>query len=134
LAGERAEIEAVTASGVEYDVAWRCIQDLADRAQQRPGHAPIVQATAGRDGGRGIARLLRSPLLRLQQIDVSAARYVERMPARAEQPPLLARQRQVALAHRAEEHGSSVAHPERTRTRGSPDFGNRSNVLLEVNE
>src|SRR5712691_7895114 len=64
------------------------------------------------DGSYAVTRSLGPALLRLEQIDVSAARNVERMPARTEPPALLARERQLAAADGAEEHGSSVADGE----------------------
>src|ERR1035437_2462894 len=55
-----------------------------------------------------VTRLLRSPLLRLKQIDVSASSDVERVPLRAQQMPLLAHQRQVAATDGADEHLPSI--------------------------
>ena len=104
----RAEVETVAAAGIENDVAGRCGHDLRDGAQQRLGHAAIVQSPPRRDGSRRVARLLGSPLLRLEQVDVSAARDVERMSARTEQSPLLAHQRHVAIADGAEEHALPI--------------------------
>ena len=77
--------------------------------QERPGDALIVQLPPRLEGGRCVARLFRSPLLRLEQVNISATRNVERMAARTEQAALLAHQWKVAMADGAEEHGSSVA-------------------------
>src|SRR4029078_5786754 len=55
-----------------------------------------------------VARLLRSPLLRMQQVDVSAARDVERMSARTNQSPLLADQCHMTVADGTEEHTANV--------------------------
>ncbi len=108
-----AEVESVAAAGIQDDIARRCGQHLRDRLEQRFGHAAIVQSPPGRRGSRCVAWRFGSPLLRLEQIDVSAARDVERMAAWTQQPPLLfsahlARQGHVAVADGAAEHASSV--------------------------
>ncbi len=103
-ASEAAEVEPVTAAGIENHIAGRGGHDLLDRAQQRLGHTAIVQSPPPGDGGSRVARMLGSALLRLKQVDVSAARDVERMAARTEQPPLLAQQRHVAAADGTLEH------------------------------
>ena len=77
LASEAAEVETVAAAGVENRVARRRRRDLRDRLQQRLSRAAIVQSPPPRDGSRRVARLLGSPLLRLEQVDVSATRHVE---------------------------------------------------------
>ena len=104
IAREGAEVEAFAAAGIENSVVWRWGQDVRDCAEQRRGYAEVVQAAASCDGGHGVARLLRPALLRLKQVDVSAARHVEGMPAGADQPPLLAHERKAAVADGAEEH------------------------------
>jgi hypothetical protein len=109
LSGESAEIEAFTAAGIENYVARQWCGYLVDRVEKRAGQTAIVQSPPRRYSSRGIARLFRSPLLRLEQVDVSATRDVERMSTRTEQSPFLARQRHVAMADGAEEHASSVA-------------------------
>src|SRR5713101_6559756 len=108
LASEGAEVETVTAAGIENDVPRACDDHLRDGVQQRLGRAAIVQSPPRCYGSRSVARALRSPLLRLEQVDVSATRDVERMSARTEQSPLSAPQRHVAIADGAEEHGSIV--------------------------
>src|SRR5258708_5590161 len=72
--------------------------------QQRAGHSAIVQSPPGFDGGGGIARLIRSPVLRLEQVDVSTARDVKGVSARTEHSPLLARERHAAIADWTKEH------------------------------
>ena len=67
VAGEGAEIEAVTTAGIEHRVAGRCGDDLLYRAQQRRGHTAIMQSPPAGDGGRSVARMFGSPLLRLDQ-------------------------------------------------------------------
>ena len=104
LAGERAEVETVPASGIENHVGRTRGDHLGDSHQQRLGHAAIVQSPTGRDGRQRVAGLLRPALLRLQQVEVSAAGDVEGMSARTEQSPLRARQLQVAATDGAEEH------------------------------
>ncbi len=64
------------------------------------------------DGVCRIARLFGSPFLRLKQVDISAAGDVEGMVARADHSPFVAHQAQVAAAHRAEEHSTSVTNRE----------------------
>src|ERR1700682_6273176 len=81
-----------------------------------------MQPPAGCHGRRGIAWALGSPVLRVQQVDVTAARDIEGMSARTDQPPLLARERQVAVAYRAEEHSSSVTDSLQKNPAKSPIF------------
>src|ERR1700691_5273062 len=73
------------------------------------GGAAIVQSPARRNGRNGVARLIRSPILRLEQIDVSAAGDVEAMPSRTKHLSLVAGQGQAAIADGTHQHGSSVA-------------------------
>jgi len=58
LVSEGAEVETVTAAGIENDVTGRCVHHRGDRTQQRFGHAAIVQSPPPRDGSRRVARLL----------------------------------------------------------------------------
>src|SRR5579864_8850055 len=109
LVSEGAEKETLTATGVENDVAGRWSQQLRDCMQQRRGCTEFVQSAARLEGSGCVTGVFRSPLLRLQQVNVPAASYVERMAAWTEQAALLACQWQVAMADGAEEHGSSVA-------------------------
>ncbi len=108
-AGEIAQVETITAAGVQNNVAGAQGDDLRDAAPQRLRHAAIVQSPPRFDRCDCVARLLRSPFLRLQQVDVPAARHVERMPARTNHPPLHALKRHVAVADWAEEHGPIVS-------------------------
>ena len=68
-----------------------------------------MQPAPGRNRGNAIAWILRAPVLRLQQIDIAAARDVKRMSCRAEKTIAIPFQRLAAVANGAEEHGSSVA-------------------------
>ena len=113
LALQQAEVETVAASGVENNVAGSCGQRFGDGAIQRRGDATVMQAAAGGDGIHGIAWMFRAPLLWLQQIDVPAACDVEGMAARTRHPPRVAYQFELAAAHGAKEHPTSV-------TNGSP--------------
>ena len=63
--------------------------------------APIEKSPPRGHSLRGIARSLRPPLLRLQQIDVAAPRDVERVSARTDEAALLALERQMAIANGA---------------------------------
>jgi hypothetical protein len=65
-----------------------------------------MQPTPGGNGLRRIAWLFRPPILRLQQIRVSAAGDVKRMSTRTNQTAFFLNQRQVALADRAKVHSS----------------------------
>jgi hypothetical protein len=67
--------------------------------------AAIEKAPPRGDGFDRIARISRTPLLRLQEIDVAAAGDVERMPARAHGAPRLARERLMTIANGAEKLG-----------------------------
>jgi len=80
-----------------------------------------VQSPARSYGSHCVARILGSPFLRLEQVDVSATRDVEGMSTRTEQPPLLAHQRHVAAADGAEEHASSVTDGGRAAGALSPN-------------
>ncbi len=104
LASKGAEVETVAAAGIKNDVAGRSAHDVRYRPQERFGDAALVQSPAPRDGGRSVARLIRSPVLWLKQVDVPAARDVERMPARTEESLRLAHQRQMTAADGADEH------------------------------
>src|SRR5258708_3167590 len=120
LACESTEIKSVAASDVQNHVTLRCGQHAGNAVQQWPSHTAIVQSPPRRHRFRSIARLLRSPILRLEQVDVSATRNVERMPARTENSTFLALQRQMAIPDGPESryqtlHGVS-------RTIGSPIF------------
>src|SRR6202011_3956781 len=95
---------------------------LRDCVQQRLGRAAIVQSPPCSDGSRRVARLLGSTFLRLEQVDVSAARDVEGMSTRTEQPPLLAHQRRVAATDGAKKHASSLAN-------GAPGIASNTSQL-----
>ena len=94
--------------------------------EQRSSDAAIMQSPPPGDGSDRIARLLGSPVLGLEQVDVPAARDVEGMAAWAQQPPVRARQYHVAAANRAEKHASSVADG----ARKSLSAGVRMNVSV----
>src|SRR4051794_25105724 len=108
LTSERAEVETTTAARVENDVARARGDQFGDAVQQRRGHAAIVQSPACGHGGYGVAWIAGSPLLRLEQVDVTATRDVERVSARADEPPVLPLHRRMAVADGAEEHGPIV--------------------------
>ena len=57
------------------------------------GDAAIMQSPSRLDGSRCVARMLRPPLLRLEQIDIAATRDVERMSLSAEHSAVLANER-----------------------------------------
>ena len=58
LASEDAEVETVTAAGIENAVARRRYHDLRDRLQHWLCHAAIVQSPPPGGGNRRVARLL----------------------------------------------------------------------------
>ena len=101
---EVAEIKPATATSVKNDVLGCNIGDLGNRVQKRRRHAKIVQTLPADKSSRGVAWMLGPPLLRLQQVDVSASGDVEGMASLAEQPPAFAMQRQAAIANWTEEH------------------------------
>jgi hypothetical protein len=103
-----AEVESVTAARIENDIARRCGNDLGDRVEQRLGHTTIMESPPCCRGSLGVAWILGSPLLWLEQVDVSATRDVKGMPPWTKQSPLLARKGHVAAAYGAKEHASSV--------------------------
>ena len=94
-----AEVEAVAAAGIQNHVVGSGRHGLRDRRDagvpSRPCHA-IAGAPPRR---RSIARMFGAPLLRLQQVDVAAARDIEGVSARADHPPLFAQQWQMTAAH-----------------------------------
>ena len=104
LAREAAEVESVAAAGIEDNIARARGHHLGDRQQQRLRYAAIVQSPPRCDGVYRIARMLRSTLLRLEQVDIPAARDVERMPLRTHDSPFFARQRQMAAPYGAKKH------------------------------
>ncbi len=80
---DRAEVIALAASGIENGSVGR-IEKREDRIEQRLREAAVEEAAPRGDCLRRVARHFRAPVLRLQQIEVAAARGVERMPAAAE--------------------------------------------------
>jgi len=90
-ASKIAKIKSVTAAGIEHVVTRRCPSNFRDRVEQRFGGAAIMQSPPRRSSRRCIAWVLGTAILRLEQVDVSAASSIKRVPARATQPPLLAR-------------------------------------------
>ncbi len=63
-----------------------------------------MQATARYNGNCRVARLLRSAILRLKQIDVSAAGHIEGMLLRTNKSSFLWPECQMAVADGTEEH------------------------------
>ncbi len=66
LASKAAKIKAVSAAGIENNIVGRWGQSLRNTAQQRGGHAEVVQPTPSGEGSRGVSRLLGPPVLRLK--------------------------------------------------------------------
>ena len=79
LSRQGTKIEAIAATGVENHVARRGLDEFGDSVEQRRGHSQIVQAPACGYRRRCVAGLLGAPVLRLQQVNVAAARYIEGM-------------------------------------------------------
>src|ERR1017187_10370563 len=109
LASEASEIETVAATGIQNNVARTSGHELRNSAQQRLRHTAIVQPAPRPDGCRGVAGLLGTPILRLEQINVPAPRDIKGMAARTDEPPLLTHQRHAAVTNAADQHASSVA-------------------------
>jgi hypothetical protein len=101
---EHSKVESIAASGVENDILARYGGEVPDRVDKWLCNTQIVQSPAPRDRIRRIARLLRPPVLRLEQIEISAARGVERMLAGANQAAVFTSERKAAIAHRTKEH------------------------------
>jgi hypothetical protein len=97
-----AQVVAVAASGIQHYILRRRLQHFRDALQQWRCHTQIVQPAACRYRFRGIAGLLRTPVLRLQQIEIPAARQIVGMVARAEHTLSVADQRKMAIADGAE--------------------------------
>jgi len=91
LASQRTQVETIAAARIEDDIARACVHDPSYAAKQGLCHAAIVQSPPRSHGRYGIAGVLRSPFLRLEQVDVSTASDVEGMPPRTDHSPLLAR-------------------------------------------
>jgi len=104
LARKAAEVETVAAPGIQNNVALARANYLRDPAQQRPRYATIVQSPPRCHGIRGIARILGSPILGLQQVDIPAACDVKRMAAGANYSLLFACQGKVAAPYGAKKH------------------------------
>gem|GEM_PF-641251 len=99
---ERAEVIALAAAGIENRTVER-LHEIDDGVEQRPRESAIEKPPPRRDRLRRIARHPRAPILRLQQIEVTAARDVEGMSALADRAALLDDERRVAIADGAEE-------------------------------
>ncbi len=132
-AGEFTQVESIAATGVENGVGRRGRDRLRNGVEQRRGDPAIVQAPARGHGSHRIARVFGTAVLRLQQVDVTAARDVEGMPARARQAAPIAErlrtalQRQVAIADRAQEH-SYECNEMRAASARKPRGGNRYHI------
>jgi hypothetical protein len=101
---EATQVETVAAAGIQNHIARNRVNRLRDSTQQWIRHTTIVQTPPRRDRLDGIARVLGSPILRLQQVDVPATCDVERMSPPTNDSPVITRQCQMAIADRAEEH------------------------------
>ena len=63
-----------------------------------------MQTPAGGHSFGGVSGVSRSAVLRLEQVEVAAARDVERMSVRAEEAAVVSLERQMACADGTEEH------------------------------
>jgi hypothetical protein len=104
LAGERTKVETIAAAGIQDHIALRWGDHLFDRPKQGFGDTSIVQPSPRGNGRSRVAGLLRSPILRLEQIDVSASGDIEGMPAFTKQPPQATYQGQAAIANGTLQH------------------------------
>jgi hypothetical protein len=98
LAGSRPEIDG---DGFGREAQPR--NPIDDRIDDDATDARLFERGARVNGRFGVAGRQRSTILRLQQIDVTAARNVERMTGSADKRAIVARQRQAASAHAAGE-------------------------------
>jgi len=115
-AAEGTEVVTVAAAGVEDRLlsmpsplgeggAKRRVRGdhRPNRIEQRLGVTAIEKPPPRRHRLGRVAGISRAALLRLQQIDIAAARDVEGVTTRTDDAPLLARKREVATAHCAKE-------------------------------
>src|SRR5580700_11239706 len=98
LASHASEIEPVAAAGIQHNIAGTRAGEFRDPAEQRLRHPAIMQAAPRPDGRRAVSGLFRTPVLRLQKIDVPTSSNIKRMAAWTHHPPLLARKRQATIA------------------------------------
>ena len=75
--GETPDKVAIAAPCIQNSVAGRSSDHFGDAMEQRLSHTAIVQTAPAGDSGFGIARIPGAPVLRLKQVNVSAARDVE---------------------------------------------------------
>lgn len=99
---EVAEVVALAASGIEQRACER-LRERDDRVEDRLCESAIEEPPPRRDRIGGIARHTRTPVLRLQQIEVAAARDVEGVPALADRAACVERERRVAVTDSTEE-------------------------------
>lgn len=95
---EAGGIEAFSAAGIEKKIVGVGRGEIGDGSEERLSHAAIVESAARGDGGLGIAGLAGSAVLRLEEIDVAAAREVEGMSLRTDETAVFACQRAMAIA------------------------------------
>src|ERR1019366_7228480 len=112
LVGQRPQIVAVAAAGIENLVPRRGAGNFRDGKGQGLRDTFVMQPPPPSHRCRRIAGLSRTTILRLQKIDVAAARDIESMAFRTDQVfRIHSLQFPVAIANCAEEHPSSVANP-----------------------
>src|ERR1051326_8282146 len=97
-----AEVVAFAAAYIEKGVGRR------EMGEVERGGVALEEPPSRRDHLGRVARTLRAAILRLQQVDVSAPRDVERVPALADDTRRLLRKRRAAIAHGAEERHHSA--------------------------
>ena len=97
--GHDAECVSFAAADIENVVA---ANHSSNRVIDRLENSAIEESSSRGHRFSRIAGLPRSAILRLQEIDVAAARDIERMSARADGATLLACERRAAVAHGAE--------------------------------
>jgi tetratricopeptide (TPR) repeat protein len=110
-AGGRAhgrEMMALSATGIEDRAGDRCRAESDDRFDDRRGVAGIEKAPAGGDRLRGVSRIRRLAILRLQEIAVPASREVERVAPGAHEAARLLREGLVTFADGTEQSDQGV--------------------------
>src|SRR5207253_6486243 len=115
--GDGGEVMALAAADLEDGVGRREGEQADHGVDQRCLDAARDKPPARFRGGDGIARPGRAPILYLQEVDVTAAGAVERMPTATGQATSVARERQATAPHRAEKND----HGRQSRMAGARD-------------
>ena len=117
-------MRSFAAACVENGTGGAELRGEADKRLDERGADAAIEKAAARPGGfQRVARVLRSPLVRLQQVAVAALRDVEGVPPRARPPAGGTLERLPAVADGADQpnHVASLAE----KGHGSLAYGTR---------